>query len=78
MLKYEDEVVEPIYQALKVELVHIDFFDSIHIPTRLSHVGLNETCIEPIVQRIKERNWSLGENGTINYEKVRLILSDRL
>ena len=55
-----------------------EFFESICIPTRLSHVGLNETCIEPIVQRMKERNWSLGENGTINYEKVRLILSDRL
>jgi NADP-dependent alcohol dehydrogenase len=55
-----------------------EFFESICIPTRLSHVGLNETCIEPIVQRMKERNWSLGENGTINYEKVRLILLDRL
>ncbi|HBN05776.1 MAG TPA: alcohol dehydrogenase, partial [Bacteroidales bacterium] len=42
-----------------------EFFESIRIPTRLSHVGLNETCIEPIVQRMKERNWSLGENGTI-------------
>ncbi len=55
-----------------------EFFESICIPTRLSHVGLNENCIEPIVQRMKERNWSLGENGTINYEKVRLILLDRL
>lgn len=54
------------------------FFKSIHIPTRLSEVGLDEKCIEPIVQRIKDRNWSLGENGTINYEKVRLILLDRL
>lgn len=55
-----------------------DFFTSIRIPTRLSHVGLDKTCIEPIVQRIKDRNWSLGENSTINYEKVRLILSDRI
>lgn len=54
------------------------FFKSIHIPTRLSEVGLDQSCIEPIVQRMKERNWALGENGTINYEKVRLILLDRL
>ena len=54
------------------------FFVSIGIPTRLSDVQLDEKCIEPIVQRMIDRKWSLGENGTINPEKVRLILLDRL
>lgn len=54
------------------------FFVSIGIPTRLSDVDLDEKCIEPIVQRMIDRKWSLGENGTINPEKVRLILLDRL
>ena len=55
-----------------------NFFVSIGIPTRLSEVDLDEKCIEPIVQRMIERKWSLGENSTINPEKVRLILLDRL
>ncbi len=54
------------------------FFDSLNSPTHLSQVGLNENCIAPIVQRMIDRKWSLGENGTINPEKVRLILLDRL
>lgn len=54
------------------------FFSSINSPTRLSQVGLDENCISPIVQRMIDRKWSLGENGTINPEKVRLILLDRL
>lgn len=55
-----------------------EFFNSINIPTRLSQVNLNEKDIDTIVQRMIERKWSLGENGTINPEKVRLILTDRL
>lgn len=55
-----------------------DFFLSIGIPTRLSDYGLDKKSIDPIVQRMIERKWSLGENGTINPEKVRLILLDRL
>lgn len=55
-----------------------DFFLSIGIPTRLSNYGLDKKSIDPIVQRMIERKWSLGENGTINPEKVRLILLDRL
>lgn len=55
-----------------------DFFLSIGIPTRLSNYGLDKKSIDPIVQRMIEREWSLGENGTINPEKVRLILLDRL
>ncbi|MFA6806538.1 MAG: iron-containing alcohol dehydrogenase [Bacteroidales bacterium] len=55
-----------------------NFFISIGIPTRLSDHGLDENCIDPIVQRMIDRKWSLGENGTINPEKVRLILLDRL
>ncbi|MDR0971854.1 MAG: iron-containing alcohol dehydrogenase [Bacteroidales bacterium] len=54
------------------------FFKQINSPTRLCEVGLDEKAIEPIVKRMLDRNWSLGENGTINYEKVRLILEDRL
>ena len=54
------------------------FFSSVNSPIHLSQVGLDEKCIAPIVQRIIDRNWSLGENGTINPEKVRLILLDRL
>lgn len=62
----------------KAILATQSFFASLDIPTRLSDVNLNDTCIEPIVKRMVDRGWNLGENGTISPEKVRQILIDRL
>lgn len=55
-----------------------EFFHKIGSPIYLSEVGLTRDCIEPIVKRMQDRGWCLGERGTITPEKVRAILLDRL
>lgn len=67
----EERIEEAI---LKTE----EFFKSLNIPTKLSEVNLEETCIDIIVKRIEERGWRLGENQSITPEKIREILISRL
>ena len=53
------------------------FFRYMGVGTRLADYGLTENIINPIVARIEERGWNLGENGTITPDKIREILKDR-
>src|SRR5690554_1901752 len=55
-----------------------EFFSSIDVPIRLSEVNLDNSCIEPIVKRMEERGWNIGENGSITPEIIREILISRL
>lgn len=54
------------------------FFNSLGVKTRLSDYGIGEETIEFIRKRFAERNWNLGENGTITPQKTEAILRSRL
>ncbi|MDR1725890.1 MAG: iron-containing alcohol dehydrogenase [Bacteroidales bacterium] len=54
------------------------FFRTVGAPTHLSDVNLDASCIDPIVERFKERGWKLGEKQNINPLKIREILQNRL
>ena len=55
-----------------------DFFHTLGIKTRLSDYGIGEEAIDRVAQRIKERNWLLGEHEDIDYLTVHKILRERL
>ncbi|MFV0502176.1 MAG: iron-containing alcohol dehydrogenase [Bacteroidales bacterium] len=55
-----------------------EFFSLIDVPIRLSEVNLDKNCIEPIVKRMEERGWNIGENGSITPDIIREILISRL
>jgi len=49
-------------------------FNSLGIKTTLSENGVTKSTVDEIVNRCKQRNYLLGENRSINSEKVREIL----
>ncbi len=51
------------------------FFRSLGIKTKLHEHGIEENIINEIVKRFRERNTLLGENKSINSEKVLEILT---
>ena len=67
-----DERIDKTIQALEA------FFQSIGIKTRLSDYGVDQSGIEQIIKRFKERGWQLGENENITYEVVERILIERI
>lgn len=50
------------------------FFRSLGIKTKLSEHGIKESQLEPIFNRFYQRNWKLGENKSIDAERVERIL----
>ena len=55
-----------------------NLFNGIGIKTHLSDYGVDEKGISLIVNRMKERNWNLGEMENINYKIIEKILKLRL
>ncbi len=56
----------------------VKFFESLGVPTTLPEYDVPEESIGKIVQRFKERNTKLGENGDVDFSEVEKILIDRL
>lgn len=54
------------------------FFNSVGVKTHLSDYGLNAESITPVVDRFKERGWTLGECENIASDQVNEILKLRL
>lgn len=50
------------------------FFRHLGIKTRLSDYGIGEDVCNEIVRRWTERNWALGEKGTVTPDVVRHVL----
>lgn len=55
-----------------------EFFASLGLATRLSHLGIGEEVVEEIVRRFRERGTRLGEAQNIDYAVVESILRQRL
>ena len=51
-----------------------NFFRELGIKTRFSEHGIGEEQLLPIVQRFASRRWKIGENRSIDAEKIRKIL----
>lgn len=54
-----------------------DFFEKMGVKTHLSDYGLGDEAIEKVCNRMKERQWKLGETGSITPDVVREILTLR-
>jgi NADP-dependent alcohol dehydrogenase len=54
------------------------FFRSMGVGTHLSDYGLGEDAVRRVVERYKERGWTLGEHQNITAEVVEKILMKRL
>ena len=56
-----------------------EFFRTMQVPVRLSDVGLDETTIEPVLQKLQQHGFTaLGEHGTVDLKVVREILNTAL
>ncbi len=51
-----------------------EFFRSVGMKTKLSENSIGESTITTIVERMRERNWNLGEGELVTPEKVEAIL----
>jgi NADP-dependent alcohol dehydrogenase len=56
----------------------VDFFESLGVSAQLSYYGLTSSTNEKISRRFESRKSKLGENGDIDFIRVRAILEDRL
>lgn len=65
-----DNEITPELVIDKIEL----FFRSLGVKTRLPEYSISFDDVQPIVIRFKQRNWSIGENKSVNYEVVEKIL----
>lgn len=63
-----DERAEKAIQATE------QFFQSVGMKIKLSDHNIGEETIQRIVQRFKDRNWTLGEFGRVTPEKTEEIL----
>lgn len=51
------------------------FFETVGVPTRLSDYGLDESCIEPVLEQLQTHGMTaLGEHGDITPEVCRQVL----
>jgi NADP-dependent alcohol dehydrogenase len=50
------------------------FFRSLNVKSRLSDYGISQEQLIPIIQRFADRRWKLGENKSIDAERVQRIL----
>lgn len=55
-----------------------EFFHSVGVKTRLTDYQVDESGIQKIVARFKERNWALGEHENITFERIEEILKRRM
>ena len=51
-----------------------EFFRSLGIKTKLSEYGIKKEQLTPVVERFTSRGWKLGENKSINAERIEKIL----
>ncbi|MGE0079115.1 MAG: iron-containing alcohol dehydrogenase [Bacteroidales bacterium] len=51
-----------------------DFFRSLGVKTKLNEYNVTIEQVSPIVQRLRDRKWKLGEQKNITFEKVESIL----
>ena len=65
----EDERIEKAIERTE------SFFISMNIKTKLSEYGINSEKLSPIFNRFYQRKWKLGENKTIDAERVERILT---
>ncbi|GHE98494.1 iron-containing alcohol dehydrogenase [Thalassotalea profundi] len=72
----EGEEETRIDQAIKLTE---QFFTSMQVPTRLSHVELDESHIEGLISKLEQHGMTaLGEHGDVNLEISRKILMQAL
>ncbi len=64
----EDRIVDEAIEKTEA------FFQSLNVKTRLSDYGITKEQIRPIIQRFEERRWKLGENKSIDSERIQRIL----
>ena len=65
----EDERIEKAIERTE------SFFISMNIKTKLSEYGIDGEKLSPIFNRFYQRKWKLGENKTIDAERVERILT---
>lgn len=65
----EDERIDAVIDQTR------SFFETVGVPTRLSDYGLDESCIEPVLEQLQTHGMTaLGEHGDITPEVCRQVL----
>ncbi len=55
-----------------------EFFQEMGMLTRLSDYGIGASALDGLVSQVRDRDWHLGEHGTIDWKATREILARRL
>ncbi|MBB4036839.1 NADP-dependent alcohol dehydrogenase [Dysgonomonas hofstadii] len=67
----DDILIDMTIQAVE------DFFEKMGVKTHLSDYNLGDEAIEKVCERLKERDWKLGECQNVDYKMAKRILELR-